>query len=234
MNPNYLHDPHKATPTEHDHLLQQLEQDLSVFRHPGELRIPELQERSIRRESQFWRVFSLGLAGSMLVATLLLALSFLMDGPTSPYALRSQSALLVNGQAWAPNQELPFDSVLQTTADGSYIMTVGEVGTATLTGESRLQILSPLNPYGDGRYRLLLDYGTLEISVNAPAQAFLIETPWFQVWDLGCHYELLLDAEGNGSLAVFAGAVRWQNQDQSLRLDAGESLRILGGKAQAN
>jgi hypothetical protein len=234
MNRNYLHDPDQVDPTEHDHMLQQLEQDLSVFRQEGEMPIPELPPRTLRKERTAWRIFSLGLAGSLLVASLLFALSFLLEPPASPYSVRSQSALLVNGEEWADTQRLPFDSVLQTTANGSYVMTVGNVGTATLTGESRLQILPPLDTFGDGRYRLLLDYGTLEVSVNAPAQAFLIETPWFQVWDLGCYYELQLDAEGNGSLAVFAGAVRWQNQEQSLRLDAGESVTIRSGQAQTN
>ncbi len=234
MNPNYLHDPHQGEPTEHDQMLQQLEQDLSVFRQEGELSLPELPPRALRKERTIWRMFSLGLAGSLLVASLLFALSLLLDPPSSPYAVRSQSALMVNGAKWTEKQRLPFDSVLQTTADGSCVMTVGNVGAATLTGESRVQILSPLDAYGDGRYRLMLDYGNLEVYVNAPAQAFLIETPWFQVWDLGCHYELQLDAEGNGSLAVFSGAVRWQSQEQSVRLDAGESLTILAGQAQTN
>jgi len=234
MNRNYLHDPHKVEPTEHDQMLQQLEQDLSVYRQEGELPIPELPPRALRKERTIWRMFSFGLAGSILVASLLFALSFLLNPPPSPYSVHTQSALLVNGEAWEDRLRLPFDSVLQTSADGSYVMTVSNVGTATLTGESRLQVLSPLEAFGDGRFRLRLDYGTLEVLVNAPAQAFLIETPWFQVWDLGCHYELQLDAEGNGSLAVFAGAVRWQNQEQSFRLDAGESLAIRNGQAQNN
>lgn len=231
MKQDYLCNPQEGAPEGEYELLQQLEQDLAVFRKEGPVPMPTLPPRQLRQEKPIWRIFAYGLAGSVLVACLVFGVNLLLEPPEPPYAVRSQTALLVNGHAWTEETDLEFGGVLRTSAEGSFTLEIAALGTARMEGAGKMKLLPPLDAQGDGRFRLFLNFGTLEVLVDAPAQAFLIETPWFQVWDLGCQYRLELDAGGNGQLAVTLGAVRFQSEEQKLRLNAGTSIRIRGGRA---
>ncbi|MCP4861656.1 MAG: FecR domain-containing protein [Planctomycetes bacterium] len=126
---------------------------------------------------------------------------------------------------------MPFETVLIVKDDQQSRLEIGDVGHLQLEGGSRLKIQRPFDRFGDGRLRVHLFEGAAEVWLTAPARAFVVETPWFQVWDLGCHYRLQVDKAGNGSLTVVSGAVQFLNKDQDLRLAAGQSLLIEARKA---
>jgi ferric-dicitrate binding protein FerR (iron transport regulator) len=98
-----------------------------------------------------------------------------------------------------------------TLAVGSWIETgdtTARVEVATI-GDVELQPRSRLALRGtsDTEHRLALEYGSLHAKVLAPPRLFVIETPSATAIDLGCEYDLVVAADGTGSLAVITGQV---------------------------
>jgi len=97
---------------------------------------------------------------------------------------------------------LPVGGTLDTGAHGAElkIATIGTVELGTNTSV-RLDRTSPT------RHDLHLAQGSMHAWVNAPPRLFAITTPSTAVTDLGCEYEIDVDAQGAGSIRVLSGKV---------------------------
>jgi hypothetical protein len=56
-------------------------------------------------------------------------------------------------------------------------------------------------------HKLELAHGTLSAQIDAPPRVFQIQTPRALVIDLGCAFDLTVDASGRGKLTVTSGKV---------------------------
>jgi ferric-dicitrate binding protein FerR (iron transport regulator) len=237
MSSEYLFEPQLHAPDlddnqGHDSAVLQLEQLCSSLRWNGELPPLPLEEAREPQASHKWRRgVSLLTAASILVMGLLWMAGAITGSDLSPYRLQDSAGLVSGKQPLLAGEPLHYDTVLIVKPELQSTLEIGEVGHLVLDGGSRLKILRPLDQFGDGRLRLRLYEGAAEVWLTAPSRAFLVETPWFQVWDLGCHYRLEVDAQGFGSLTVVNGAVQFVSDSQNLRLAAGQSLLIEAGKA---
>lgn len=230
MSDKHLFDPSVGA-TELDALLHALEQDLQPLRWNGALPtldLPQPHPRVARRNGRRW--FGIAAAASLLVAGMLWVVQFTTQ-PTSPFHWNDMAGAIRLEQGWHVGDSLEFGSLIETDAEGEIELGIADVGHLRLGKNGRLRIKKPLDAFGDGRFRLELFEGDLEVWVTAPARAFLVETPWFEVWDLGCQYRLLLDSQGNGEVEVLSGAVQFVGGDQSIRLAPGDLLTVRGGRA---
>lgn len=214
-----------------ERLLEELQQVASTLRLEGELAVPELPDRHVRRSPRWgWRAWSgVGVAAALLMAGLL----WLVGGTipdASPYSWQSVEGLVGLSKSEQVGTPIPFGEEIRVQEEGKVSFSIGRIGSVALGPGSRLTVMPPLDPVGDGRYRLGFEEGEVEVFVDAPARAFLVQTPWFDVWDLGCRYTIVLDAEGNGSLAVDIGAVRCEGEGFAIDVPAGKGLTFLRGQ----
>jgi hypothetical protein len=108
---------------------------------------------------------------------------------------------------------------LETDATSRAEIEVGEIGQVELRPNSRLRVLHS----GANEHRMALDKGSMSALILAPPRLFLVETPSALAVDLGCAYELTVDAQGNGHLAVTAGWVALEFQGKQSLVPAGAS-----------
>lgn len=80
-------------------------------------------------------------------------------------------------------------------------ISLGALGHVDVEPGSVVRVVSPT------RLHLALDRGAIRAVVAAPPRMFVVDTPHARVIDLGCAYEVRVDASGEGLLAVDSGAV---------------------------
>ncbi|MHC4838835.1 MAG: FecR family protein [Planctomycetota bacterium] len=231
MNDRYLHEPEDSGPAAADPLLQALERDLGSLRRDAPLpELPLAAPREVAPVHRFRRLLALGAAAAVLVAGLLVVVQELTERQGSVFRLDSTAGLVVSSDMPETDAPLRFGQRLTAAPDATVTVQVGELGRVELRDRGVLTVRAPREEHGDGRYRLELAHGTLEAWIDAPARAFLVETPWFEVWDLGCHYYLEVNEEGSGTLVVLTGAVRFQGERTWRDLVAGERMWIVAGE----
>lgn len=214
-----------------ERLMEVLQEAAAPLRLQGEVQVPELPERHVVHAAGWgWRAWS----GAAAAAVLLVAGMLWMVQETipadSPYAWSEVDGLVGITKSDVIGSSIPFGEEIEVQEGGQVSFTIGTLGSVDLEAGSRLTVLPPLDPQGDGRFRLALEHGVMEVFVDAPARAFLVQTPWFDVWDLGCQYTIRLDPEGNGSLAVALGAVRCEGDGFAIDIPAGKSLSFVAGQ----
>ncbi len=178
------------------------------------------------------RLFPLLLAASVVLAAALLI--FWQMSPDNADAGRDGwyvqavegSARLSGELLVAPDAfELQEQSWLETESGARAWLQAGGVGHISLAPNSRLRLLKS----GGDQQRLELQRGTLRASISAPPRIFIVETPSATAVDLGCVYDLSVDAEGSGSLAVSIGWVELINSALRVVVPGGFSCRIHNG-----
>jgi hypothetical protein len=92
---------------------------------------------------------------------------------------------------------------LETGPDARVRLDVADIGHVEVGAGSRLKLVGS----GPGEHRLALERGRISAQVDAPPRLFLIETKGATAIDLGCAYDLEIDAQGRGKLGVTSGAV---------------------------
>ncbi len=107
---------------------------------------------------------------------------------------------------------LPVGVWLETPKATSSKLAIADIGTVTLSADSRLRIVKT----GPSEHRLELTRGHLAAKINAPAKHFVIETPAATAVDLGCAYELWIDLHGRTHLKVTSGAVALEAKGRSV------------------
>ncbi|HEX4621178.1 MAG TPA: FecR family protein, partial [Myxococcaceae bacterium] len=106
---------------------------------------------------------------------------------------------------------------LETDAHSRARVTVAKIGDVQLAPGSRLQLVAS----GPSEQRLRLERGALHAKVTAPPRIFIVDTPSAKAVDLGCEYQLSVDANGSSLLRVFYGAVSLVGGGVETRVDAG-------------
>lgn len=211
--------------------MEWLEDAAKDLRLQGEVQVPELPQRRVVQAAGWgWRRWTSAAAAAVVLVAGMLWMVEKTIPEESPYAWSQVDGLVGLTKSDQIGSAIPFGEEIQVQDHGHVSFTIGTLGSVTLEAGSRLTVLPPLDANGDGRFRLALQEGVMEVFVDAPARAFLVETPWFDVWDLGCRYTISLDAAGNGSLAVALGAVRCEGDGFAIDIPAGMSLDFVAGQ----
>jgi FecR-like protein len=127
-------------------------------------------------------------------------------------------------QAGAPglgetSSRLQLDRRLELGTDTSARVEIARIGTMSVAPGSAL-ILSETR---SSRHRVQLDRGSVRVRVWAPPGRFAVETPAGSVIDLGCIFELSVDARGTARLRVDTGWVQLANGWGEALVPAGAS-----------
>ena len=116
------------------------------------------------------------------------------------------------------------DSLVTDGASAAWI-TVGRIGAVELGPSSRLRVLATR----EREHRLALDRGNLEARIVAPPRQFSVETPSATAVDLGCVYDLEVDALGQATLTVVVGWVSFEQGGRETFVPAGARCATRGG-----
>ena len=186
--------------------LAKLEATLSVFAHDAPLR--ELPARTAPVRRRRWELPAIGLvvAAAATVAFLWFGASRAHPGCTGSagfsFALSAGSATC-GGTVVASAGTLPVGGWLETRADAVAAVKVANIGELTVFGDSKLRLVAT----GSATERLELARGHVRAKVTAPPRLFVVDTPAASAVDLGCQYDLVVDARGATHLQVTVGAV---------------------------
>lgn len=91
-----------------------------------------------------------------------------------------------------------------------------------------------LRSTASNRHRLVLTEGAVQVRVWAPPGAVVIKTPAGDLVDLGCAFELTVDAVGTAHVSVQSGWVQLDNVHGETLVPAGaSSTMVLGRRASA-
>jgi len=158
----------------------------------------------------------------------LIALSSLLTYNLNQQQTTTEAAWTVTGLAGAPRvgfevasegRPLRVGEWLETDAGSRAEIEVADIGQVELRPNSRLRVLQS----GANEHRMALDKGSMSALILAPPRLFLVETPSALAVDLGCAYELTVDGQGNGHLAVSSGWVALEFQGMQSLVPAGAS-----------
>jgi ferric-dicitrate binding protein FerR (iron transport regulator) len=119
------------------------------------------------------------------------------------FAFAVQSGAARCGGGLASKGSLPVGAWLETDGGSITDVRVADIGALTVFGDSRLR----LSGSGPAEHRFELERGHVSARVLAPPRLFVIDTPVAAAVDLGCAYDLEVDAEGRTLLQVTSGAV---------------------------
>lgn len=111
------------------------------------------------------------------------------------------------------------------TGDGTATLEVADIGQMEVAQHSRLR----LKATGADEHRLELSEGSVHVSVIAPPRLLIVETPAATAVDLGCEYELAVEPDGRGTLAVQSGWVALESTDRISTVPAGAMAQIRPG-----
>jgi hypothetical protein len=80
---------------------------------------------------------------------------------------------------------------------------IARIGTMSVKGDARLTLQST----GGSRHRLVLDRGSMHVRVWAPPGSVHVQTPAGEVIDLGCEFDLTVEADDAIAVSVRSGWV---------------------------
>ncbi len=116
--------------------------------------------------------------------------------------------------------EFAVDRPLQLSPSESARIDIARIGTMRVTPGSAITLAETMS----ARHRVVLDRGTVSVRIWAPPGMFAFRTPSGSVRDLGCVFDLAVDADGTARVRVDTGWVQMDN-------DFGESLVPAGTSA---
>lgn len=188
-----------------------LEQQLGAFAHKAPLREPPPRPRS--------RTAVVAASVVVVAAAVILAVVVLRSDPEkkSPeprpagvagfrYDVRGGAALC-DGKPSEAGLLQP-GNWLETQPGATADVKVADIGDLTLKPGSRLRLVAT----GPDQHRLELARGRLSARVVAPPRLFIIDTPVAAAVDLGCAYDMEVDADGRTHVRVTSGAVSLEGQ----------------------
>ena len=218
MKPDYLWD----RSGEPDPELQRLERVLGGlgFRG-GELQLPDepAPVAPPRGRPHPWRFWLSGLAA----AVLLLWSGLQLRGARAGWTVQRLTGAPRVGSATLDGQgRLRVRDWLETDAGSSARVQIGSIGEVEVAPNTRVQ-LTAADPTAHG---LKLERGRLSAKVKAPPRLFFVDTPAAKAWDLGCAYELEVDARGDGLLHVTQGFVELDRGGVTAYVPWGARCRI--------
>jgi hypothetical protein len=116
---------------------------------------------------------------------------------------------------------LAVDRPLQLAPTSSARVDIARIGTMIVSPGSALTLAETMA----SRHRVLLDRGSVSVRIWAPPGVFAVRTPAGTIRDLGCIFNLTVDAQGASRVRVDTGWVQMDN-------DYGESLVPAGAAAE--
>ncbi|MFT4178830.1 MAG: hypothetical protein QM612_05110 [Thermomonas sp.] len=122
---------------------------------------------------------------------------------------------------------LAVDGLIETGAGGAARLRAAGIGEVAIGPGSRLRLVETRT----GRHRVQLQQGRMWARVWAPPGQFGVSLPGSDVFDLGCEFELAIDAAGNGSLRVRSGWVQIDNTHREVLAPQGTRVRLHGSGA---
>ena len=162
---------------------------------------PQLRQLVVRapaatpHRSRRW-LYGLGAAAAVV---LIAGTLFLQSRSRWP---QGQPWVISAGPAAAPDRLAVAAPLLLSGSDEARIR-IARIGTMSVKGDARLTLQST----GGSRHRLVLDRGSVHVRVWAPPGSINIQTPAGEVIDLGCEFDLSVDAAGSIGLSVRSGWV---------------------------
>lgn len=194
---------------EHDPEIERLEQLL------GSLRLQGSPPRFARRAAPWW----------IAVAAMLgLVVLGLVAAHHVSWAVDPAGEVRVDGRLLQSEAGLSRSSVVETGPDSQATLTIGILGTTTLSPGTRVRVENmALN-----ESRLDFEHGTITARIGAPPRLFYVSTVSAEAIDLGCAYELTIHAaSGAGLLRVTHGWVALHADTGRVYVPRGSSVRIL-------
>jgi hypothetical protein len=165
-----------------------------------------------------WKRGMLAIAASLLLIGT--AASTLWWWRESWPAGRAWPVRAASGQADAP---LALDRPLLVDARATAEVAIARIGTMLVEPGSAIT----LTETGSTRHRLNLDHGVISVRVWAPPGRFAIRTPAGNVIDLGCIFDLSVEAAGLTRLDVKTGWVQLENGWGESLVPAGASATMI-------
>lgn len=201
----YLWDP--AAPPADD--VRSVESALAPLRFDPRLRQLALNAPPAQRRPRRW-VYALAAAAAVVLAVAALFVQSRWRWPAG------RSWAISAGPADAP-AELAVGAPLLLSGSEEARVRVARIGTMSVKGDARLTLQST----GGARHRLVLDRGSVHVRVWAPPGSVHIDTPAGEVIDIGCEFDLSVDAAGSIAVGVRSGWVLIANQFGETLVPAG-------------
>lgn len=146
-------------------------------------------------------------------------------GPGFAFSMTSGAARC--GETPATSGTLPVGTWLETARDSVARVTVADIGQLTVYGDSKLRIVDT----SAREHRMELQRGHVSARVVAPPRLFVIDTPAGTAVDLGCAYDLTVDADGRTHLRVTSGAVSLEGaRGAAAYVVVGHQVDVLPGR----
>ncbi|MEO8845764.1 MAG: FecR domain-containing protein [Kofleriaceae bacterium] len=185
--------------------LTALERSLGTLAHTAPLREPPARPSRAPKRTWIWPVAALAAVVALVV--LLLQGKDAADpgcagGTGFQFSLTAGTATC-GGAAVASAGTMPIGAWLETQRDGTATVKVADIGELTVFGDSKLRLVTT----GAAQHHLELARGHVAARVTAPPRLFVVDTPAATAVDLGCAYDLTVDAAGKTHLRVTLGAV---------------------------
>lgn len=130
------------------------------------------------------------------------------------------------GGSAATQGTLPVGAWLETSDRAVADVEVANIGRMTVFGDSRVRLVGT----GASGHHLELARGKLSARVVAPPRLFVVDTPVATAFDLGCAYELAVDADGASHLRVMSGAVSLEGRGHVAYAPAGTEVVARPGR----
>jgi len=191
------------------------------------VRLPARREAAVHPRRVSWNAWYRRPAAITAALLVLIAVSTLLTFNVRQQP-GQQPAWTVTGLSGAPmiglrraseGGPLQVGEWLETDAASRAEIEVGDIGQVELRPNSRLRLLQSRA----NEQRMALDKGSMRALILAPPRLFFVETPSALAVDLGCAYELTVDPQGNGHLAVTAGWVSLEFHGRESLVPAGAS-----------
>jgi ferric-dicitrate binding protein FerR (iron transport regulator) len=191
-----------------DPAVAELEGLLGAYAHRAPLREPLPRRRSRRTEVI---AAAIGAAALAALAVVLVArrggdLDCRTGEPGFAFAVDGGPARCAGSEA--ARGTLPVGAWLETAGTSIADVRVADIGHLTVFGDSRVRLVGT----GAAGHRLELARGRVAARVTAPPRLFVVDTPVASAVDLGCAYELAVDADGRTRLRVTSGAVSLESR----------------------
>ena len=115
---------------------------------------------------------------------------------------------------------------LVTDEESRALIELAGVGEVRVGPQSRVRLVGS----GPAERRLELGLGALRATVTAPPRLFLVDVPSATAVDLGCEYELVVDASGAGLLRVTYGEVSLEGHGRVSLVPGGSACETRPGQ----
>jgi hypothetical protein len=209
-----------------DPLIERLEQVLASFRHEARSGAPEAWTGgppvlAARTAAQRWRWQWLPLAAGLALAAGAMWLVLIprrMEQTPGCLIVSATGSAAVDASTLNTGARLYPGAWLTTGPDGTVTLSIGTIGSVTVSARSRLRLVES----EAHSQRLELARGVIEASITAPPRIFVVETPSATAVDLGCQYRLEVEDDGTALLEVSLGRVA---------LERGETVAIVPREA---